>query len=274
LTSAPATRAGTTTAADVTAVINTAWHQATDRHHAAADPRARRAPEAHARPGRHGSGAVRAADAHGRTNPGVSRPISQATFGLCQMASDGDACTSAVLTAIDAARAAEGVGPMHLPADYRTLTVTEQLLVVTDQERVDRGLIPAAGLSASLNRRAWAGARADTDPALEPMYGDSAGSNWAGGYSSVLEADFAWMYDDGPGSPNLDCGSAGGSGCWGHRDNILATYHAPLAMGVAVDADTSEGVSMTQLFMGGDSQTGPGQADAIVARAAAAGRRR
>ena len=45
---------------------------------------------------------------------------------------------------------------MRLPADYRTLSPAEQLLVVTDLERVNRGLVPAVGLSPSLNRRALA----------------------------------------------------------------------------------------------------------------------
>jgi hypothetical protein len=179
---------------------------------------------------------------------------------LCSTSPQGQGCTSAVLAAIDAARAREGVRPMQLAAGWSTLSATRQLFLVADLERVDRGLVPASGLAPSLNRRAWDGARGNTDPSLEPMHGNWAGSNWAGGFGSVLEADFEWMYNDGPGSPNIDCASAGQSGCWGHRDNILAPYQAPLAMGAAVD-----GVSMAELFVGHDVATGPHQADALAA---------
>ncbi|HUY24713.1 MAG TPA: hypothetical protein VMV09_05335, partial [Candidatus Saccharimonadales bacterium] len=30
-----------------------------------------------------------------------------------------------------------------------------------------------------------------------------------------------WMYNDGPGSFNIDCPSASSPGCWIHRDDIL-----------------------------------------------------
>jgi hypothetical protein len=36
-----------------------------------------------------------------------------------------------------------------------------------------------------------------------------------------LEALYFWMYDDGPGSANIDCSSSDHSGCWGHRQNVL-----------------------------------------------------
>ncbi len=193
-------------------------------------------------------------------DPAVNRTLPQVALTACATAPAGPACTIRVLAAIDAARASEGVRPMRLPADYRTLSPAEQLLVVTDLERVDRGLVPAIGLSPSLNRRALAGARNGTDPELTPMFGNWAGSNWAGGYPSPLEADFEWMYDDGAGSPNRDCTAAGATGCWGHRDNILAAYQAPLAMGAAVD-----GGSMAELFMGHDLQTGANQPDALAA---------
>ena len=41
-----------------------------------------------------------------------------------------------------------------------------------------------------------------------------ASANWAGGWVNPLGADYAWMYDDGPGGNNLDCktGSSRGAG--------------------------------------------------------------
>jgi hypothetical protein len=56
------------------------------------------------------------------------------------------------------------------------------------------------------------------------------------------------MYDDGPDSPNIDCTSAGAPGCWGHRDNILASWPGASGAGLAVVNGT---IQMTQLFVAG-----------------------
>jgi hypothetical protein len=130
-------------------------------------------------------------------------------------------CTAYYLRAIDAARAAEGVGPMDLPTNWARLTAAEQLFVVTDLERVDRGLPPYVGLSAELDTVAQQGADAGADPALGAVAADSAASTWAGGMAAVLAADYQWVYDDGFGSANSSCSAPGAAGCWGHRDGIL-----------------------------------------------------
>jgi hypothetical protein len=55
------------------------------------------------------------------------------------------------------------------------------------------------------------------------------------------------MYDDGPGSPNLDCPRASASGCWDHRRIILGYYGSHPFMGAA--ATMVGGVtSMTELL--------------------------
>ena len=48
------------------------------------------------------------------------------------------------------------------------------------------------------------------------------------------------MYDDGPGSGNIDCTASSPASCWGHRDNELgynasrlAAAHGVLIMGAA-----------------------------------------
>jgi len=162
----------------------------------------------------------------------------------CQ-AGPGPACQQAVVQAIDQARAAEGVGPLVLPADFASLSVPEQLLVLADLERVDRGLPGFSGLSSSLDSLASAGASANTDP-VGPA-GSDWGSNWAGGEASALLADYDWMYDDGPGSPNMDCTASDLSGCWDHRNNILGNYGPDPSMGAA--ETTVDGVtSMTEVF--------------------------
>lgn len=123
------------------------------------------------------------------------------------------------LSAIDACRAAEGLGPLVLPSNFSSLTPVQQGFVVMNLERVNRGLPAIVGLSATLNSFAADGASAGTDPDF-PAGGASGGGIWAGAYS-ILQADYLWMYADGPGGSNLDCTSGNSSGCWGHRDIIL-----------------------------------------------------
>jgi hypothetical protein len=159
-------------------------------------------------------------------------------------------CQSAVVLGIDQARATEGVGRLHLPSDYDALSVPAQLLVLTDLERVDRGLPGFTGLSATLDGLAEKGAVANTDP-TGPA-GRTWGSNWAGGEPSALLADYDFMYNDGLGSPNLECSKATPKGCWGHRLNILSDYGLHPPMGAAttkVDGVTS----LTELLASGSA---------------------
>jgi hypothetical protein len=146
-------------------------------------------------------------------------------------------CIGAVLAALNAARAAEGVRAMVLPDDFGSLTVPEQLLVAINLERVDRGLDPFIGLTDALDRSAQRGAdTADDPPDPGPAY-TVADTEWAGGSSNGLDAVYGWMYDDGLNSGNLDCPKAGAPGCWGHRHGILDAFGTvgTLVMGAAVN---------------------------------------
>lgn len=172
-----------------------------------------------------------------------------------------DVCMSVAIPDFNAARAGEGLTPLVLPNDFDLLSVPEQLLALTNIERVDRDLAPVPALSSTLNSLAQTGANAGQDPAFPtPFDGTSAGSNWFAGTSSLL-AVFEWMYDDGPGSGNGDCTAAGQLGCWGHRHTILGTgqaggfsvgYDNPIAMGAAI----GDG-SVTELLVGGDTTDKP-----------------
>jgi len=161
-------------------------------------------------------------------------------------------CTLAVLAALDRARQLEGVRPMALPPGFARLSVPEQLFVVINLERVDRGLPPFAGLTTPLDHNAQLGANAANDPPDPgPAYLQFDGE-WAGGSSNALDAVYGWMYDDGPDSGNLDCPHAGAAGCWGHRKGILDDFGTGpgLVMGTAIDlhGDTrpdAGGTSMT-----------------------------
>ena len=160
-------------------------------------------------------------------------------------------CQNAVLANIDAARALEGVGNMVLPADYGQLTPAQQLFVVTNLERADRGLPELSGMSTVLDQAALTAAGDDTDPVPPDSFSsDNWASNWAGGTQSALVTDFYWMYDDGLGSFNLDCTVTDLSGCWGHRDDILAALScSPCVIGTAFLATGWQGSpSWTELL--------------------------
>lgn len=200
-------------------------------------------------------------------NPSGNRQLSGATLAACDSNASSSSCTTLALADVNAARASEGVGPMVLPANYGSLTVLEQILVVANLERTGRGLTPILGHSLPLDADAQRGALIGQDPSPTSFNGDAWGSNWEGGYGSALESDFAWMYDDGPGSENVDCKAPGDAGCWGHRENIVAGYDAPLVMGVGYSPTGIFGPAMTELFVGGDRETGAGQPDAPIAPA-------
>jgi hypothetical protein len=161
-------------------------------------------------------------------------------LAACYPHNSGPSCMTQVEQATTAARAIEGLGPMSLPSNFGSLTPADQLFVITDIERVDRGLPPFVGLVDDLNADALAGAQQNTDPgpSLTPpgMHVTAWGSNWAEN-GNPLGSNYFWMYDDGPNSGNIDCTAPGQPGCWGHRDNILslsdyqALYGGTLLMG-------------------------------------------
>jgi len=130
-------------------------------------------------------------------------------------------CTEALLAEINYGLATEGLAPMALPSNWYSLSVPEQTFVVVDLERVARGLQPFRGLSFIWDAVAQTGAESYQDPPTPQGYAWE-GTEWAGGVANPLQADFVWMYNDGFGSPNIDCPSAGAPGCWIHRNNMLA----------------------------------------------------
>jgi hypothetical protein len=153
------------------------------------------------------------------------------------------------LISIDNARAEEGVGPMDVnEAQLTTLPAAQQLFIVLNEERIDRGLAPIEFMTAQLDAAAAQGAQSGADPALPSSVTGGApvawgGGIWAGGSGSVLESDYYWMYADGAGSDstNESCPSAGAPACWLHRDIILhaqpscGAQPSTLSLGAAAD---------------------------------------
>jgi len=152
-------------------------------------------------------------------------------------------CQVAAIAAIDQAHADEGIAPLSLPSNYYSLTPAEQLFVLVNEERVERGLVPAVGMVAGLSGDAMQGAQALTDPPLGstsdyegvPVYG-VIDANWAEDYS-IAASVFDWMYADGwdgGATTNEACTSPGAAGCWGHRENILRNLQGgAVVMGTA-----------------------------------------
>jgi hypothetical protein len=154
-------------------------------------------------------------------------------------------CLRLTLAAIDAARAREGVGPMWLPADFTQLSVPEQLFVAINLERVDRGLAPFVGMTAALDDDAQRGADGGQLPPFPGRAYRNSEIEWIGNVANGLDADYQWMYDDGPGSGLPRCSAAQRSGCWVDRRLVLDDFGngRDLVMGAALDStgDTSPG---------------------------------
>jgi hypothetical protein len=131
-------------------------------------------------------------------------------------------CQQAEIADIDAGLSTEGVGPMAWPAALYSLPLSEQQFVVTNEERVLRGLPPIVGMDTAADENALTGAQAAEDPPIQLVTGEIAAfGNWAEDYGA-LGSDFDWVYNDGPGSFNVDCPSGStSSACWDHRDAIL-----------------------------------------------------
>jgi hypothetical protein len=171
----------------------------------------------------------------------------------------GTVCTAAEEAAIDRARAEEGLGPIQLPRGWAQLSPAEQIFVITNIERTDRGLAPFVGLAAELNQEAQVGALHETDALPSVM---SPGilqwaSNWALA-PGPLGADYAWMYQDGWGGSanetfNLACTGPGARGCWGHRQNVLMRRipgaRGVLVMGAASAPGPNGWVSLTEVLV-------------------------
>jgi hypothetical protein len=181
-------------------------------------------------------------------NPRSNLPIGSLP-SACWSHPTGAACVRAGVAYLDRARARLKQPRYVLPRNFVSLSPPEQAFVLTNLDRILYGLSPIPGLTAGLDRAAAAGVRAQTDP--QPGSGwDAYTSNWAGGYPNIVLAYEGWMYDDGPGSGNLDCTAANRSGCWGHRHDILWRFSplGALAMGAAASAHSSGRASYAMLL--------------------------
>ena len=167
-------------------------------------------------------------------NPRSNFPI-RTLPNACWSSPKGASCVRIAVRYLDGARKRLGQPPYALPRNFVRLGPAQQVLVLTNLDRMLYGLAPIPGLTSGLNRDAAHGVRSENDP--QPSRGGWGGytSNWAGGYPNIVMAYEGWMYDDGPGSGNLDCSPTNRRGCWGHREDILWRFghNGALAMGAA-----------------------------------------
>ena len=191
-------------------------------------------------------------------------------------------CISAATSATDAARSLEGLGAMALPSDFAGLPPAEQLFVLIDIERVDRGLPPVVGMVQELDQDAQNAAAANADPTPTSVPPGVTAMDWASNWAEAagpLGSNYDWMYDDGPGSGDIECNAANPASCWGHRDNELgfnasevASSHGVLVMGaaeatVAADSPWTSDAVLLALVTGSPAYTYTwAQAEAAGAR--------
>jgi hypothetical protein len=171
------------------------------------------------------------------------------------------------LASINAARAAEGVGPMDVSeSKVASLPIPEQVFVLVNLERIDRGLRPISFMTTQLTADSQRAVDAGIDPSLPAhLSGGSpvtwSGAIWAGDLNSVFEADYYWMYSDGWGgstgaTTNAVCSPLSPSRCWGHRDVILhqfgdcGTASPTLSMGAASSWNATGGESISAVLVG------------------------
>jgi hypothetical protein len=135
------------------------------------------------------------------------------------------ACTNSALYNIDVGRIAEGLGPLYLPTNWASLTLSEQNLAIVNLERTARGLPSEYGLVNCMNADAQTSSNTGNDPVNTcPAPYTGTGIPYRGNWANIgtaLQADFYLVYDDGLGSANVECTLANQTGCWGHRENIL-----------------------------------------------------
>jgi hypothetical protein len=173
-------------------------------------------------------------------------------------------CIHDAVQAMNNARSQEGLGPIALPNSYPTLSADQQLFVVVNAERVDRGLAPLAGVTTDLDSAAQSGADNRSDPAPSPP--GYAGTSWEedstewSGVTQAIGAVYYWMYVDGWGGSaattyNVDCKGPADNNCWNHRAGLLDTFKPGQNLSFGGAVSPNNGVVFTTILAG--TQGGP-----------------
>ncbi len=162
-----------------------------------------------------------------RRTPATNITMQHGYPSVCLANSAGAACLADGVADLDHARAVMGLPAYVLPADFASLGAAQQLLILSNDDREIYGLPPIRGLNADISAAAMKGVTRSNDAYGIDLPGRPATawtSNWAAGSADIPYLYFEMMYDDGPGSSNLDCQE--GHGCWGHRASVLHDFGA------------------------------------------------
>ncbi|MDQ6784724.1 MAG: hypothetical protein M3063_15065 [Actinomycetota bacterium] len=190
-----------------------------------------------------------------RLPSGPAQPIVPPADPAANGIFDGTCATDATCVSdVNGVRAAqENLGPIALPTNWATLTPAEQLFVLTNLERTSRGEPAIPDLVNTYDASVQTGMLTDKDPLLA---GVPAGSSIWGQGATPTAVMYGWMYADGlsttPGSGNVECTPTNSSGCWGHRNNILANATAgsgnPNEMDAVAGTDNNGQLSYAATF--------------------------
>jgi hypothetical protein len=190
----------------------------------------------------------------GGADPPKNTPLGRLPSS-CAAAPTGKQCIDAGVYYLDRARAKVGLPAYALPADFASMSPPRQLFILVNLDRVQYGLPPITGLTATLSHDALVSGvwRAD-----DPYPSNTTGLNiwwpgWAGAFDNMPMAYEAWVWDDGLGSKNPRCTSTDHSRCWGHRHSVLWKYGPVLAMGAAAGLTSTHHRIYAYLFVGGDA---------------------
>lgn len=176
--------------------------------------------------------------------PNVPNPpynFTTPSFGSDCASALSSQCENDYVYSLDAARHRMGLGSYRLPADFTRLPPTHQLFILMNLDRIAYGVKPVTGLIAALDTTTAKYMYLDEDPQPPPWFRTIGSAEvWASDYPNAPAAYFGWLYDDGPGSTNLDCPQPTSPGCWGHRKALFfqPTYSA---VGASVGTDERGG---------------------------------
>ncbi len=186
-------------------------------------------------------------------NPGASiDPVPDFMVGggpCTDMGFANPSCATYIVSAINHAHAIEKIRPMSLPSNWAALSVAQQMMVLIDLERVDRGYPPYLGLNPTLTADAQRSARTLTySEAVGFPVARIAGPDVA--YYEVVEmspanpaaADYNLMYTSAwraSTSHMPGCTNQMSAACWGGRDGALG-YSAPERTDVGLGCTTCE----------------------------------
>ena len=183
----------------------------------------------------------------GNCNPSVSMAPDPNFYGACPDNSLdlSGVCEEEALQAIDHARASEGLGPMELPSDWSGLTGAEQLFVATNLKRTAQGLLLTKAWQRRSSLRLSRRQTAAQTPCRRAVFPLTSGRATRGTATPIPLKPCMYGCMTTVRARRTQCVPGNTSGCWGHRQDILASFLCILLVGSADSPDASWAELMT-----------------------------